>query len=209
MNLSDELAIRENPWRGRAISLGGLLALVAVIGIGTFALFFRGSDEVLRETEDVVVGLATINANLIVSGIADAQLLSDLTFRSSGRVETISVKVGDEVRQGDVLASLEADELTNAVSSAQANLALAQARMQAVLDGATDAELAAVEQAVVSAEGTVGRALRDLQDLLNDPTNVARSSEEQAVMPAGGAVNPARRDRTRVVEGPATVRLAG
>ena len=208
MNLSDELAIRENPWRGRAISLGGLVALVAVIGIGTFALFFRGSEEALRETEDVVVGRATINANLIVSGIADAQLLSDLTFRSSGRVETISVKVGDEVRQGDVLASLEADELTNAVSSAQANLALAQARMQAVLDGATDAELAAVEQAVVSAEGTVGRALRDLQDLLNDPTEVARSSEEQGVVSAVAALNQAIRDRTRLLDGPTRTEIA-
>ena len=82
MNLNDELAIQENPWRGRAISLGMLVALAVVIGIGAYALFFRGTEETLRETEDIEVGRATINANLIVSGTADAQLLSDLTFRS-------------------------------------------------------------------------------------------------------------------------------
>ena len=208
MNLNDELAIRENPWRGRAISLGVLVALAAVIGIGAYALFFRSSEEVLRETEDIVVGRATINANLIVSGIADAQLLSDLTFRSSGRVETISVKVGDEVRRGDVLASLEADELTNGVASAQASLALAQARLQAVLDGATDAELAAVEQALVSAEGAVERAQRDLRDLLDDPTDVVRSLEEQAFVAAQTALNQATRDRTRLLEGPTPAEIA-
>jgi len=207
MNLNDELAIRENPWRGRAISLGVLVALAAVIGIGAYALFFRSSEDVLRETEDIVVGRATINANLIVSGIADAQLLSDLTFRSSGRVETINVKVGDEVRRGDVLASLEAEELTNAVASAGANLALAQARLQAVLDGATDAELAAVEQAVVSAEGALGRAQRDLQDLRDAPTDVTRSVEDQALVAAQTALNQAMRDRTRLLEGPTSAEI--
>ncbi len=208
MTLNDEFVIRENPWRGRIISLGVLAGIAAVIAVGAYALFFRESEETLRDTEDVVVGRATINANLIISGEAEAQLLSNLTFRSTGKVETINVKVGDVVNEGDVLASLESEELTNAIASSQASLAISQARLQALLDGADEAQLAAVEQAVVAAQVALNRSQRDLQTLLDGATDVAIAVEEQAVTATETALNQAIRDRQTLLDGATPAQVA-
>ena len=76
MNLEEELAIEVSPWRGRIITLGVLVAIAAIIGGVTYAFFFNDDDPADRPTEEIVVGRATINANLIISGEAEAQLIS-------------------------------------------------------------------------------------------------------------------------------------
>ena len=45
--------------------------------------------------------------------VAEAQLISDLSFRQSGRVDEVNVKVGDVIRRGDVLAAMEAMKNSN------------------------------------------------------------------------------------------------
>ena len=208
MNLDEELIIQESRWRGRLITLGVLAAAGVVVGVLAYAFFFRSEGEKARPTEDLVVGRATINANLIISGTADAQLISDLSFRTSGTVDSVNVKVGDTVHRGDVLASLESDDLANGVASAQANLALAQARLAALLEGATDAELAAADQSVVNAEVNRDRAIRDANDLLDPPNDVELTSDEQAVVSAETALNQAQRDRTDLLNGPTAAQIA-
>src|ERR1700694_1156597 len=152
MNLDEELAIHESPWRGRLISLSVIAVIGIVAAVLAYAFFFRATSEKTRATEDITVGRATISANLVVSGKADAQLISDLSFRTSGRVDGVNVKVGDPVHKGDVLASLEAADLSNGVASARAGLGQAQARLDQLVQGATDAELAAAGGKVVSAQ---------------------------------------------------------
>ncbi|MCI0850269.1 MAG: efflux RND transporter periplasmic adaptor subunit, partial [Chloroflexi bacterium] len=109
MNLDEDLTIQESRWRGRLISLAVLVAVGALLAGGAYQFFFRDEAEQLRETEDYTVARATINANLIISGVAEAQLISDLSFRQSGRVDEVNVKVGDVIKRGDVLAAMEAD----------------------------------------------------------------------------------------------------
>jgi HlyD family secretion protein len=208
MNLDEQLFIQESRWRGRLITLGVLAALGLVAGILVYAFLFRSEGTKARPTEDLKVGRATINANLIISGKADAQLISDLSFRTSGRVESVDVKVGDPVHQGDLLASLESADLANSVASAQANLALAQARLTALLEGATDAELAAADQSVQSGQAGVNRADRDLQKLLQGPQQPELTADQQAVVTAETALNQAQRDKTRLLEGPTQAEVA-
>ncbi len=208
MNLEEELAIEVNPWRGRLITLGVLVGIAAVIGVAVFAFFFRDESETTRATEDLVVGRATINANLIVSGVAEAQLISNLTFRTSGRVGNLAVSVGDEVEEGDILASLESDELDNAIAAAQALLAASQARLALLLEGATDAELAAATQNVVSAEVALDNAQRDLGVLLEGPSQTQLTADEQSVVTAEAALNQANRDRQSLIDGPTPPQIA-
>lgn len=208
MDLDRELAIREGHWRGRLLTFGMLAVAAVVAGVVAYAFFFRDSSEQARPTEDLVVGRATINANLLVSGVADAQLISDLSFRTSGRVEAINVHVGDTVQQGDVLAALESDDLANGVASAQANLALAQARFDELVEGATDAQRAAADQSVVNAEVNRDRSIRDVDDLLDPPDDVELTSDEQAVVVAESALAQAQRDRTDLLNGPTAAQIA-
>ena len=207
LNLDEELSIEINPWRGRLITLGVLMGLAIVSGIVVYAFFLRAESESLRPTEDLVVGRATINANLIISGVAEAQLESDLTFRTSGRVEVVNVTIGDVVKEGDVLAALESEELDNSVASAQASLAGSRARLANLLEGATDAELANAAQSIVQAESALGNATRDLEDLLDGPGETQITADVQAVVAAEAALNDATRARQDLVDGPTDVQI--
>ena len=140
INLEDELALSENKWRGRIITFG----IVALIAFGILAAlwYFVIRDDtasVTRSTEEIPVTRSTISQTLTITGTADAQLNSNLTFQSSGKVTEVNVKVGDAVTQGQVLASLESDDLSNAVDTrarepgaraAQARLTSSMARLR-------------------------------------------------------------------------------
>lgn len=208
MDLERDLRISEGHWRGRLLTLAILAAGVAVVAILSYVFFFRGSSQQARATEDLKVGRATINATLLISGDADAQLISNLSFQSAGRVDTVSVKVGDTVHKGDVLAQLESDDLTNGVQSAQANLALAQARLKELLDGATDAERAAANQSVVSAQANRDRAARDVTDLFGTPTSPERTTADQAVAAAQAGLDQAQNAQTTLLNGPTAAQVA-
>jgi RND family efflux transporter MFP subunit len=208
MNLDEELTIRESPWRGRLITMGVLAIVATVVGVLIYAFFFRPSSVKTRPTEDIQVGRATINANLVVSGTADAQLISDLSFRTSGRVDTVGVKVGDVVHKGDVLASLESADLDNGIASARAGLGQAQARLDNLVEGATAAELASADQQVVSAQAAADNADRDVTKVLDGPTEAEMSGQEQAVVTAQTALNQAQRNKQTLLDGPTAAQVA-
>ncbi len=73
-----------------------------------------------------------------------------LSFRSPGQIESISVKVGDRVKKGDVLASLTTTDLQIQVEQSQANLETAKAKLAAIQAGARPEEVQ-VAQAVLDA----------------------------------------------------------
>ncbi len=208
MDLERDLGISEGHRRGRLLTLAILAGGVALVGILSYVFFFRGSSQQTRATEDLKVGRATINANLLISGVADAQLISDLSFQSSGRVDSVQVKVGDTVHKGDVLAALESEDLANSVQSAQANLALAQARLKELLEGATDAERAAADQSVVSAQANQDRAARDVSDLFGTPTSPERTAADQAVAAAQAGLDQAQNSRTTLLDGATASQVA-
>ena len=166
INFEEELQIEENPWRGRIITLLVLLGLGAVIAAAIWYFFFRDESlAVSRQTEEIPVARGTINQNLTITGTADAQLNSDLVFQTSGKVDAVNVKVGDVVQQGQVLASLESDDLANSVESAQATLRTSQLKLDDLLAGSTPAEFAAAQQTVASALAQYTKAQNDYDTL--------------------------------------------
>jgi len=64
-----------------------------------------------------------------LTGRIEAQDEASLGFRIGGRVKTRAVNVGDQVKPGQLIAQLEPQNEENALRSAQANLAAAQAQL--------------------------------------------------------------------------------
>jgi HlyD family secretion protein len=96
--------------------------------------------------------------NRIVAGgkVIPAQSVS-LGFPSGGTVAMVPVKLGDKVNAGDVLAQLDTAALDQQLALAEANLAAAQARLDAFGQAAADADIAAAQQNVASAQATYDR----------------------------------------------------
>ena len=62
------------------------------------------------------------------------------------------------MRQGDVLASIESDDLVNAVSQAQATQRAAQLKLDDLLGSSTAADIAAADQALISPQSNLTKA---------------------------------------------------
>ena len=107
--------------------------MARLLSVSVVALFLFGCAEpvpdkaVLRpvRSEEVVISHGTRSRSF--SGIARAGQETDLSFRVSGRVEGLFVKVGESVSAGQLIAQLEQKDYEIAVGQARAGLARSQA----------------------------------------------------------------------------------
>lgn len=72
------------------------------------------------------------------TGIVEANQTAELTWETTGRVESVSAKVNDHVAAGDILADLADNTLPQSVILAQADLVAAQRELEDVINSDTD-----------------------------------------------------------------------
>lgn len=97
----------------------------------------------------------------------------DLAFRQGGRIARLAVDEGSRVRQGELLAELDAQPLRDALKAAQANRAQAQAELDKLRRGSRVQEVAQAQEAVHQAEAVLAEA--------------ERQQKRQTALLAGGA----------------------
>jgi HlyD family secretion protein len=146
---------------------------VVVVVAATLGLwwFLRGSDGTTAE--------------LSASGTVEATE-SDLGFQIAGRIEAISVREGDRVGSGSVLARLDVRELQARRGSAEARMEAARARLREMENGSRPEEIAQARAAAVAARARLDQADRDL----------ARTGK----LFEGGAVSRATLERARMTQ---------
>jgi HlyD family secretion protein len=179
-----------------------LLVCLAVVVTIYLCGFRSASTTSTRSTEDIPVVRATINQTLSISGVADAENISNLTFRTTGTIAEVNVKVGDSVRKGDVLASIQSDDLTNAVAQAQANQQAAQLKLDDLLSGSTAAEIAAADQALALAQSNLTKAQNDYETLVNGGSTADLAAAQQGVSAAEAQLESAKDARAKLNDTP-------
>jgi HlyD family secretion protein len=188
-----------------------LLALVIVAAVGGFLAYYfwfadSGSDEEAFSTYTVTT--TTMRFTVSTSGEAKAVRETVASFGIAGRVSSIEVELGDEVKTDQRLASLETDTLENQLATAEANLLSARIRLQQIEEGASDADKAAAEKAVVSAQVAFDKASDDLEDLLDGPSDAELSAAEERVRSAESALLAAQDSLRKLEEGASRAELA-
>ncbi|MFA6503346.1 MAG: biotin/lipoyl-binding protein [Patescibacteria group bacterium] len=112
-----------------------LYIILAIVLLGGLYIWNRqqSASAITYETADVVQGdlLQTVE----VTGDIKPAARIDLSFKSSGTLSRVNVKIGDQVKQGDVLAELEIQDLDFAYKRASAAVSIAQANLNARLAG--------------------------------------------------------------------------
>lgn len=86
------------------------------------------------EARTIVGEPATILPEIRFEGTLSPVREADLAFKAAGRIETLRVKVGDRVRAGTVLGTLDAREANAQLAAAQAQLAAAEAQLALASD---------------------------------------------------------------------------
>ena len=85
---------------------------------------------VIRPVRTIVVQPVSFSLAGSVTGTIEARAEADLGFRIAGKLIERKVDVGATVRAGDVLARLDDQDQRNALRTAEADLAAAQAALQ-------------------------------------------------------------------------------
>jgi RND family efflux transporter MFP subunit len=120
-----------------------LLAMaMALVGCDGKNVHEAEESPVIRPVRSIVVQPVSFSLSGSVTGTIEARAEADLGFRIAGKLIERKVDVGDGVRAGDVLARLDDQDQRNALRTAEADLAAAQAeQVQASNEEARKREL--------------------------------------------------------------------
>lgn len=149
-----------------------LVLSIVLLGVAlgaAFAVGFPGKSNADEQIATTTVESGSLTVSVSGSGTVEAELSLDMPFETSGQVETVLVSEGDEVEDGQTLATLETRELELALADAEANLLSAQAQLEEVWPGGSSS---ATEQDMDDARANGNVATSDIV--------VARASIESA-----------------------------
>ncbi len=119
----------------RKLIVGFILTVMLLALVGTTACDSIGGGQGTVSQQEVEVTRGDLTLSVAGNGKIEAYREARLTFGSAGKLDKILVNEGDEVKSGDVLASLDTSSLELAVNQARMSLTQAEAAL-------TQAELA-------------------------------------------------------------------
>jgi multidrug efflux pump subunit AcrA (membrane-fusion protein) len=138
--------LRPHAFTRRHTIIGVVIVLLVVGGGGTWAVT-RSSSSTAATPTLVSVTTSTIRQTVSATGTLEPAHRADLTFAVSGTVTSLPVVVGDKVRSGAVLATVDTSSLKTAVTSAQASVSATQDQLTAQQDAGSSAVQIASTQA--------------------------------------------------------------
>ena len=138
----------------KATLIIGIVACIAVAGFGGYSLL---KPPTLHFTT-AVVEARDISEAITESGKVDSDSHVSLSFKSAGTVTAVNVIVGDVVKQGQALATMNPGNLYASLQGAQADIMTAQANLSALQKGATSQTRAVYAQNVTTAKASLATA---------------------------------------------------
>ena len=149
--------------------------IIAIILIGALAaagyyFWSQGQSAVGGEFQTTPAERGSLEATVGATGTVRANQTALLAWETTGSVETVRVKVGDNVKKDDVLAELAKTSLSQSIILAEVDLLAAQRGLEDLQISTT--ARAQAELAVTQAE----KALEDAKDKY-EGSNFARASE--------------------------------
>ncbi len=166
----------------RRWSWGGVLVvLVALAGAWSVGLL----------PHDVTVDVVTVvrlppggGAGLAATGYVVAQRQASIASKAIGRLEFIGVKVGDRVKEGQVIARLEHADMEALLQQAQAKVGVARAQLGVAIPEREEATLHLERVATLVAKSFVTQAEHDMASARLRRAMAAVRSAEAAVVAA-------------------------
>ena len=109
-----------------------ILSIVAVVVLVVILFAFKSNGQ---NTDSVVIKKTDFTKTVSVSGKVVAKDDVELSFETSGTVASVNNKVGDSVKRGDVIASLNSSDVLASRDKALADLDAAKAELQRLQSG--------------------------------------------------------------------------
>ncbi len=140
----------------------------------------------------VTTFIGDLSAGATASGRVLPQREAHLALGIAGQVKEVYVEVGDEMQAGDVLIRLEAGSLERAVRSAKQSLAIQEASLAELRQGASDEEITAAEASVTQAEAGVLQAEASVSQAKANLAGLRRGASEEEIAAAEASLDSAK-----------------
>ncbi len=147
--------------------------VLIIVAIYVVSLFKNGSYETFTVSKSDLV----ITTN--VSGKVVPGQEINLSFETTGKISVINAKIGDEVKEGDILARLNSAQIDSEIEEAMANLASQEAKfneisgndeLQSKLKSSQESLISILKKSYISADGVVRN---DIDLFFTDPNTTS------------------------------------
>lgn len=140
-----------------------LLVLVVVVVVIVLAnLFKNGSYKTFEVVKSDFVRTTEVSGKVVPGQEID------LSFEVTGKISVVNVKIGDEVKQGDILARLNSAEINSEIDEASADLKTAQAKL-ANISGENQNRITSVKESLIN---TLKKAYVSADDIVRNTVDV-------------------------------------
>ena len=124
-----------------------------------------------------IVEKGAVTETVSVSGFIEAKNTAELTFPTLGTVTEVFVNEGQQVTQGEVLATLASTQLVALRNDATAQLRIAQAQYDKLIEGASD-------EVRATSNTTVQNAQKNLERIMSEEKEKVTQARKQLLSSA-------------------------
>jgi macrolide-specific efflux system membrane fusion protein len=179
-----------------------LVVLAVLGGVGAAGWwYFLAPTQASTVPDTVSVARGDIETTVLASGILEASALVSVGAEVSGSIKAVHVKLGQSVRQGDLIAEIDSLDQENAVKSAEAALAGIEAQKRNQEASLVAAETSLARQQQLSANSLVSQTALETAQAAVDQAEAQIAQLEAQIAQARLTVESAELDlaRTRIV----------
>lgn len=128
-------------------------ALIGFVIILAIAIWYRASTQPKTTTNETIAAeIKSIKQEVSVTGKIKAADSIDLSFERSGKINSISIAIGDKVAAGQSLVSIDSQQIQADLLGAKAQLDSANAKLNELISGTRPEEIKIAETAVSNAQ---------------------------------------------------------
>jgi HlyD family secretion protein len=186
-----------------------LIIVVLVLGVLGAAGYFgyqefqkRRAAAAAPNYEAVKVTRGDISATVSATGAVLPEREVVLAFPAAGTIAAVNADVGQAVKAGDVLATLNTTDLELAEKQAEVSVKQAEAQLQQLLEAANAADITAAEAALASAQAGLKSAQAAYQQTLKGPDKDTLASAQAQVDQAQVQLQQAQQAYDRIKDRP-------
>ena len=157
-----------------------------ILSIVILSLLLFGIYQVCFKKAKTEFTLAEVSQGTVYQEVSETGTVKkgeeiNISFKNSGRIEKIYIEVGQEVKEGDILAKLEDNQLQIQLKEAEANLDLVKIRLNKLLAGATPEEIKVAQTAVENAQIFLEDSQQNLKDVETEAEEDLKAVYEDAL----------------------------
>lgn len=178
-----------------------VVALLVIGGAAGAGWWFFAAPKAATAPNTVKVARADIEQTVLASGVLQANSLVSVGAEVSGRIDAVHVKLGQDVKKGDLIAEIDSLNQENAVKTAQAALAAIQAQKRAQQATLVQAQAALVRNTSLSGSNLVSKTDLDAAQAAVDSSLAQIDQLDAQIAQAELSVDAAKLNlsRTRIV----------